>query len=386
MARTRGRVEKNEASTTSTTPSSVPFPNSNAGSITNTPATSGAEDEEFYLHKKLNERSKRNLTTRQKRSAESDDGEQSFSTKPSAKRRTITKGIYVEIPVRPANVSVSFALPPTGLRFHRYLLIPKNKGKGKEPFIPLGEEEDEIVPDSESCLGYDALANSDEEDSEFDASELSPGNDDSDGSDQGISLRNGKKSPYKNASRVKVVDYDNPEEEEEIMLNAAISESIRYSPNRGASTSANHASRTVSTRATRAATAAERRLTLEQSAQIDSDIVLDSDPEGEVLILTDSEDVPIAKKPKSRSRNRKGKKKGKEHTQNDRDSPNLDYFSARREARMRSRMEKQEIRMHEIKLNRRLTHVSLASVPVHFYANSTGVGGEIYNSATKASP
>ena len=109
MAGIRGKVatEQNEASTVSTTPSSVPFPNSNAGSVTDTPATSGVEDEEFYLHKKGNERSKRTLTTRQKRSA---DQSLSFSAQPSAKRRAVTKGIYVEIPVRPVNVSVSFAL------------------------------------------------------------------------------------------------------------------------------------------------------------------------------------------------------------------------------------------------------------------------------------
>src|SRR6266571_5877755 len=113
MAGIRGKVttEQNEASTASTTPSSVPFPNSNAGSITDTPATSGVEDEEFHLHKKVNERSERTLTTRQKRSA---DQSLSFSTQPSAKRRAVTKGIYVEIPVRPGNVSVSFALPLTG--------------------------------------------------------------------------------------------------------------------------------------------------------------------------------------------------------------------------------------------------------------------------------
>ena len=155
-----------------------------------------------------------------------------------------------------------------------------------------------------------------------------------------------------------------PEEEDEIMLNAAIAASLRYSTNGGASTSAARADRTVSTRATRAAAAAERRLTMEQGDQIDLDIVLDSDPEGEILIPFDSEDEPIAKKSKSRSGNRKDKKKGKEKTENDRDSPDLDIFSARREARRQSRLEKQQIRMLEHQLNRRLTHVSLASVPV----------------------
>lgn len=339
MAGIRGEdaTEQNEASTASTTPSSVPFPNSNAGSTTDTPATSGIEDEEFLLHKKVNERSKRTLTTRQKRSAD-----QSSSTKSPAKRRAVTKGVYVEIPVRPTN----------------------NKGKGKEFFIPTGEQEDEIVPDSEASLGYDELASLDEDDSDFEGSELSSEDDDGDGSDEGISLRGGRKSPHKKASGVKVVDYDNPEEEDEIMLNAAISAS-RYSNNGVASTSATHASRTVSTRATRAAAAAERRLAMERGVQIDSDVVLDSDPEGEILVLTDLEDEPITKKPKPRPGNRKDKKKGKEKTGNDRDSPELDYFSARREARRHSRLEKQEIRMLEHQLNRRLTHAERTTIQLH---------------------
>ncbi|KAH9049200.1 SNF2 family N-terminal domain-containing protein [Lactarius deliciosus] len=149
------------------------------------------------------------------------------------------------------------------------------------------------------------------------------------------------------------------------MLNAAIAASMRYSTNGGASTSTTRASRTVSTRATRAAAAAERRLTLEQGVQIDSDVVLDSDPEGELLIPTDSESEPIAKKPKPRSGNLKVKKKGKEKTENDRDSPDLDYFSVQREARKRSRLEKQQIRMLEHQLNRRLTYAERSTVQLH---------------------
>jgi hypothetical protein len=235
----------------------------------------------------------------------------------------------------------------------------KNKGKGKGPFILAGEQEDEIVPDSEASLAYEELAILDEDDSDFEGSELSS-EDDGDGSDV-ISPRGGRISPHKKASRVIVVD---SEEEDEIMLNAAIADSIRYSTNGGASTSAAHAGRTVSARATRAAAAAERRLATEQVVQIDSDAVLDSDPEGEILIPFHSEDEPIAKKSKSRSGNRKDKKKGKEKTGNDKDSSDLDYFSAQREARRHSRLEKQQIRMLEHQLNRRLTYVSLASVPM----------------------
>jgi hypothetical protein len=117
MARTRGMfvAEQNEASTTSTPVSSVPFPNSNAGSTLDTPATSGEEEEEvqFSFQKRSNENVKRTAGTRQKRSAESDGGNQSVSIKPPPKRRAIMKAVYVEIPVRSTNVSVGIALAPT---------------------------------------------------------------------------------------------------------------------------------------------------------------------------------------------------------------------------------------------------------------------------------
>jgi hypothetical protein len=361
MAGIRGKAatEKNEASTASTTPSSVPFPNSNAGSVIDTPATSGVEDEEIYLHKKINERPKRTLTARQKRSA---DRSLSFSAQPSAKRRVVMKDIYVEIPIRPGNVSVSFALRLRG--FDRSLPFDsKKKGKGKGPSISDSEKEDEIVPDSEASFGYDDLAILDDSDSEFEGGDLISDDDDGDDSDEGFTLRGGRKSPYKKAPRVKVMDYDDPEEDEEIMLNAAIAASIRHSTDGGASTSATHASRTVSTRATRAAATAERRLAMEQGVPIGSDVVLDSDPEGEILTLIDSEDELISKKSKSRSGNRKNKKKEKEKTENS-NSPDLDYFSARREARKHTSLEKQQIRMLEHQLNRRLTYVSLTCFPM----------------------
>jgi hypothetical protein len=235
------------------------------------------------------------------------------------------------------------------------LLSDSKKGKGKGPSIPDDENEDEIVPDSEASLGYDELAVLDEDDSDFEGSDLSSDYDDDDDSDE---VRDGRKSPCKKASRVKVVDYDDPEDEE-TTLNTAIAASIGYSTNGGASTSATHASRTVSTRVTRAAATAERRLAMEQCIPIDSDVVLDSDPEGEILALIDSEDETISKKPKPRSGNRKDKKKTE-----DIDNLNLDSFSARREARRHSRLEKQQIRMLEYQLSRRLTYVSLASFPM----------------------
>ena len=52
---------------------------------------------------------------RRKRSAESDDGNPSVSTKPATKKRAVMKGVYVEIPVPSANVSVGIGLTLMGL-------------------------------------------------------------------------------------------------------------------------------------------------------------------------------------------------------------------------------------------------------------------------------
>ena len=52
---------------------------------------------------------------RRKRSAESDDGNPSVPTKPATKKRAVMKGVYVEIPAPPANVSVAIALTLMGL-------------------------------------------------------------------------------------------------------------------------------------------------------------------------------------------------------------------------------------------------------------------------------
>ena len=52
---------------------------------------------------------------RRKRSAESDDGNLSVSTKPAAKKRVFVNTVSVEIPVPSANVSVGIALTITDL-------------------------------------------------------------------------------------------------------------------------------------------------------------------------------------------------------------------------------------------------------------------------------
>jgi hypothetical protein len=98
-----GAKERIEASTTSTSVSSMPFPN-------RTPITSGEDEEEYIpLAKVIGA-----TGMRRKRSAESDDGNPSVSTKPATKKRAVTKAVYVEIPVPSANVSVGVALTLMG--------------------------------------------------------------------------------------------------------------------------------------------------------------------------------------------------------------------------------------------------------------------------------
>lgn len=109
MARDSAK-ERIEASTTSTSVSSMPFPNSIVGSTVVTPITSGEDEEEYIpLAKVIGA-----TGMRRKRSAESDDGNPSVSTKPATKKRAVTKAVYVEIPVRSANVSVGVALTLMG--------------------------------------------------------------------------------------------------------------------------------------------------------------------------------------------------------------------------------------------------------------------------------
>jgi hypothetical protein len=106
MARDNAK-ERTEASTMATTSvSSMPFPNGIAGSTVVIPATSGEDEEEYIPFAKIMGAT----GMRRKRSAESDDGNLSVSTKPATKKRAVTKAVYVEIPVPSVNVSVGIAL------------------------------------------------------------------------------------------------------------------------------------------------------------------------------------------------------------------------------------------------------------------------------------
>jgi hypothetical protein len=103
---------------------------------------------------------------------------------------------------------------------------------------------------------------------------------------------------------------------------------------------------------------------MRRGLEVDSDVVSDSDPEGEVMVASDTGEEPIVQRSRSNMGKDRGKNKGPEKTECDTDGIRPDYSSDRKEARRLSRLEKQEIRMQEIKLGRRLTHVGLAD---HIY-------------------
>jgi hypothetical protein len=98
------------------------------------------------------------------------------------------------------------------------------------------------------------------------------------------------------------------------------------------------------------------------TSEYHDEVVPDSEPEDELLMVTYPEDEPVVVQ---RGRISLGKSRGrnKGHGKNEFDADNIhhDVFSARREARKGSRLEKQEIRMLEYQLGRRLTYVGLAS-------------------------
>ena len=244
----------------------------------------------------------------------------------------------------------------------------QDKGKGRAPSNLVGEIEDLFVPNSEDSLEYEELAGpSGESDDDYSDSQDS-GPDSEDEEERDITLRNGHKSSKKRTPRVPIGRSNDVEGDEKLMVRAALKASLRDVVNRGASTSAGSTGRNVPRRTRRAAAAAEHRILMERASAVDFEVASDSDPEGEVMEITDSEDKPIAQRNKPILGKGRGRDKGLEETECDTDDIHRDHLSARKEARRLSRLEKQEIRMLEIKLGRRLTHVCLAGnlfTPIH---------------------
>lgn len=226
----------------------------------------------------------------------------------------------------------------------------KDKGKGRAPSNVIDGLEDDIV-DPEASPGYDERltpeGESDDDDSDFEGSE--PDYEDEDDRDITFNVR---KFPSRRTSRVDIKHLNDFDEVEKIMFAAATEASIR-DVSGGASTSAGSSGCIVPWSPMVAAT---------PEYDAGSEVVPDSEPEDELLMVTYPEDEPlVVQRGRISLGKSRGRNKGHGKTEFDADNIRHDAFSARREARKGSRLEKQEIRMLEYQLGRRLTYVGLAS-------------------------
>ncbi len=226
-----------------------------------------------------------------------------------------------------------------------HLKTLKDKGKGRAPSNFVDGLEDDIVPGPEVNLGYDepvALEDeSDDNDSDFESFDSG----DEDYSD--TSLPNVRKWPNKRTSRVNTRHFDDPKVKQ-IVFPAAATDSIIRDFNfmsGGASTSAGSSGHNIS-RSTGFVAPTE-------IYYVDSDVVPDSEPEPDLL-------EPIVQVGWMLG-NGKESNNGQWKPEYD---PNdiQDVYLARREARKRARLEKQDMRMLEYQLGRRLTYVGLAGI------------------------
>ena len=372
----KAAAEQVETSTTSTSVSSMPFVNSNACSTFGTPFTSAEDDEEFNFQRKPPAKITRATRARRKRSAESDDGNPSVSAKPATKRRAIINAAYVEIPAPSANVSVGIGPDSHGPRLIviAHLKSSKDKGKGKAPSNFVDGLEDGMVPDSEVDLGYRAVApedESDDGDSDFEVIDI----EDEDDSD--IPFFGVRKMPRKRTSRPDTRYVDNTEEVDAMMLAAATEASMRDFMSGGASTIAGPSGHDIP--------GLTGPTVPVEINYVDYGVVSDSEPEGDLLEpIVEIDWMPPAKG--------KGRNKSQWYPEYNADDTPQDPSSVRREARRQTRLEKQEVRILEYRLGRRLTHVGLADIFLFhdlfllFFLLDSGTGRKIYNSVTKASP
>jgi hypothetical protein len=233
-----------------------------------------------------------------------------------------------------------------------YLGNSKDKGNGKAP-SNLVEPLD--VPNFEASLGL-VSPEDDSDFSEYDYNDYNPSDSDSEyEEDQGAALRNAHKSPYKRSSRVSPKnDHGHGEEElEAMMVDAAVTASLHDASHGDASTSAGSVGFHDSAHAAMAALAEEH---WEQSLGTGAEVVSDGRLEDD-LPVNDSEDEPIARKVKANPGKRRNVNKGKGKAENDSQGYQFGILLDRREARRQSRLEKQEMRMLQYRLGRRLTHV-----------------------------
>jgi hypothetical protein len=140
------------------------------------------------------------------------------------------------------------------------------------------------------------------------------------------------------------------------VFDAAIKASVRDTVNGGASTRT-RAGSTGRTHTVLAPVIAVHRLIMEQGFAGGSDLVLDNDPEGEVLMLTDSKDNSIMQR-----RTDQGKTRRRDELQAtveyDVDDIHRGCFSERGEDHDLSLIEKQETGALKYQLGRHLTHIA----------------------------
>jgi hypothetical protein len=143
------------------------------------------------------------------------------------------------------------------------------------------------------------------------------------------------------------------------VFDAAIKASVRDTVNGGTSTRT-RAGSTGRTHTVLAPVTAVHRLVMEQGFGGGSDLVLDNDPEGDVLMLTDSKDNPIMRRRTDQGKNRC--RDGLQATvECDVDDIHRGCFSERGEDQGLSLIEKQETRTLKYQLGRHLTHIGLAA-------------------------
>ena len=182
---------------------------------------------------------------------------------------------------------------------------------------------------------------SDDDDSDFESLDF----EDEDDSDSDISVLGIRKTPRKRASRVNARYVDNPEAVEQMQF-AATAEAPIYDFMSGvASTSAGSSGLNISRHTGLTAPT--------ETYYVDSDVVPDSEPEGDLLEPLVQRWIALAAK---------GKGKNKGQWQAEYNADNIQDAYSRREARRLSRLEKQDMRTLEYQLGRRLTHVGLVGI------------------------
>lgn len=180
---------------------------------------------------------------------------------------------------------------------------------------------------------------SDDDDSDFEALDF----EDEDDSD--ISVIDIRKTPRKRTSRVNARYVDNSDAVDQMQFAATAEAPICDFMSGVASTSAGSSGLNISGHTGLTAPT--------ETYYVGSDVVPDSEPEGDLLEPLVQKWIALA--------GVKGKNKGQWQAEYNADDIH-DTYSARREARRLSRLEKQDMRTLEYQLGRRLTHVGLVGI------------------------